>query len=91
MDVGQSLHRIHAVIGVHRDTLRKWRKKRDIGNIVRRKCTERAGKARKVSDLEIKKVLNWVLKEEYSGRRILFAQLCKRHNLSIYPRTLARR
>ena len=70
MDAGQSLHRIHAVTGVHRDTLRKWRKQRDIGNTVRRKGDERAGKARKVSDWEIKKVLNWVLKEKYSGRNL---------------------
>ena len=55
------------------------------------KGAERAGKARKVSDWEIKKVLNWVLKEKYSGRRMSFAQLCKHHNLPIHPRTLARR
>ena len=91
MDAGQSLHKTHAATGVHRDTLRKWRKQRDVGHTVRRKGAERTGKARKVSDWEIKKVLNWVLKEKYLGRRLSFAHLCKRHNLSIHPRILARR
>ena len=36
-------------------------------------------------------MLNLVLTEKYPGRRLSFAHLCKRHNLSIYPRTLARR
>ena len=71
-------------------TLRKWRKQRDVGHTVRRKGAERTGNARNVSDWEIKKVLNWVLKEKYPGRRLSFAHLCKRHNLSIHPRTLAR-
>ena len=69
MDAGQSLYKIHAATGVHRDTLRKWRK---------HSYFRRTGKERKVSDWEIKNVLNWVLKEKYPGRRLSFSYLRKR-------------